>query len=216
MKFPSVVLYDIAGKAVAFGAAALAAVAQTEGRSLVRWFKLLLHPRSMRVASGIEVEQLPRHITLKTVYTDFIAYVFAHAQEVFQRQFDGDHIWERLRSSFELVFAVPNGWSDVEQHFIRDAVLAARVLPPDFADNRLAFVSEAEASVHFAMDHMNLASKMVPGRVLGVIDAGASDVDVLPHVELNRHEYRREHRRHDAVPLRSADASDTPQGVDCV
>lgn len=133
----------------------------------IRSFKLLLHPQELSSASHIQVPPLPPHIDLKTVYKDFIGYAFGHAMKFFQDTLlDGVASWARLSSSFELVFAIPNGWTEAEQGFIHDAVLAACILPPHFAVNRLAFVSEAEASVHFALDDMDFAPYLTKGKVL--------------------------------------------------
>ncbi|KZV96876.1 hypothetical protein EXIGLDRAFT_400207 [Exidia glandulosa HHB12029] len=178
VKCPSVILYNAAGQAIDFGTGALDKARQDKTTHVVRCFKLHAHPRSMRNANAIQVPPLPEHVTLRMVYADFLRFVFNHARDEFQQSFaDGERLWQRLGTSFELVLTVPNAWSSAEQAFLREAVILANVLPEDFPDNRLAFVSEAEASVHFALVKTNIASRLEADTVFAVIDAGGSTVD---------------------------------------
>ncbi|KZV81136.1 hypothetical protein EXIGLDRAFT_391668 [Exidia glandulosa HHB12029] len=175
-KFPTAILYDAGGEPHSFGAAALEAA--NEEMVLVRWWKLLLHPAAMHKASGITPIPLPGHLTLKQVYQDFIYHIFDHATQFFlETQPNAAATWQRLQHSFELVFAIPNGWTEDEQHFLRDAVLSADILPDDYGDQRLSFVSEAEASVHFALEDMGFGAQLSVGEIFTVLDAGGSTVD---------------------------------------
>lgn len=177
-KFPTVVRYDSSGTAISFGAEALENETAVENTCLVRWFKLHLHPKEMRDENAITVPALPPRVTLSVVYRDFLRYAFNHASEFFKSStLDGQALWERLGRSFEIVFAIPNGWNNTQQNFIQDAAVAAGILPANFARQRLFFVSEAEASVHFAVEHMNVAHSMQIGTVFAVLDAGGSTVD---------------------------------------
>ncbi|EJD39203.1 hypothetical protein AURDEDRAFT_91639 [Auricularia subglabra TFB-10046 SS5] len=177
-KVPTVVRYDETGKAVAFGAEAVENPDGLEGTSLARWFKLHLHPQEMRDENDIAVPPLPPKVALDQVYADFLRFTFDHAADCFRRStLDGAVLWDRLKASTELVFAIPNGWSGTQQNFIRDAVIAAGVLPANFAPERLSFVSEAEASVHFALEHMNVGHLLRLGAHFIVLDAGGSTVD---------------------------------------
>lgn len=140
---------------------------------VARWFKLLLHPKEMRDENAITAPPLPANVTLEKVYTDFLRFTFDHAKQYFQTStLDGNLLWDRLGRSFELVFAIPNGWSETQQNFLRTVIVAAGILPANFAQTRLSFVSEAEASVHFAVEHMNVAHLMRVGAVFAVLDAG--------------------------------------------
>ncbi|EJD39199.1 hypothetical protein AURDEDRAFT_171787 [Auricularia subglabra TFB-10046 SS5] len=177
-KVPTVVRYDGDGKAVAFGAAAMEIDEDQEDTELAYWFKLWLHPADMCRQSNIEPPPLPAGVTINRVYEDFLRFAFGHARDYFKTYYtDGARLWERLQSSFDLVFAIPNGWGSTQQSIIRDAVAAAGILPRNYALRRLAFVSEAEASVHFALDHMSLGNRLGTGTLLTVIDAGGSTVD---------------------------------------
>ncbi|EJD39210.1 hypothetical protein AURDEDRAFT_146694 [Auricularia subglabra TFB-10046 SS5] len=177
-KVPSAVRYDRSGTPIAFGAGAVEEAEMPEGTSLAYWFKLLLHPSDMRMAQNLSVPPLPRGVALSRVYADFLRFLFSHARDSFQgRTPDGPVLWQRLRASFELVLAIPNGWSGAQQAFLREAVVAAGILPRNFASHRLAFVPESEASVHFALDHMNVAHWLRVGVCFAVLDAGGSTVD---------------------------------------
>ena len=51
------------------------------------------------------------------------------------------------------------------------------LLPAGFDDERLKFVTEGEASVHYALEFSNSSSWLKPGVVFAVCDAGGSTVD---------------------------------------
>lgn len=72
---------------------------------------------------------------------------------------DGRPIWARLRPTMEFVIAHPNGWYAAEQGVLRNAAIAAGLVPPSDLD-RIHFVNEAEASVHFVTHHANLESQL--------------------------------------------------------
>lgn len=177
-KVPTLVRYDAMGNAVSFGAGAAEDSDVTEGTSQAFWFKLLLHPKEMRDSQDVSAPPLPSMVTLQKVYADFLRFLFNHARDSFQRcNPDGAILWQRLRSTFELVFAVPNGWTGTQHVFLRDAVVSAGIFPRNFESPRLAFVPEAEASVHFALDHMNVGPWLRVGSYFAVLDAGGSTVD---------------------------------------
>lgn len=91
-----------------------------------------------------------------------------------------------------MVLAVPNGYDVVQQGFLRDVVVLAGVLPTGFDPRRLHFVSEAEASVHYGLQHTDGERWLQPGTKFCVLDAGGSTVDttlykctaVHPKIEL--------------------------------
>ena len=113
-----------------------------------------------------------QHLTLSR------RYLFDHACEFFKTgSHDGETIFTRLKDSFTIVAATPNGWDIVQQTFLRDAFVRAGVLPANHNPNRLQFVTEAEASVHFALEHSEGERWLTPATVFGVLDAGGSTVD---------------------------------------
>lgn len=60
---------------------------------------------------------------------------------------------------------------------MRDAFVMAGVLPRGHANDRLQFVTEAEASVHFALEHSDGDRWLTVGTNFSVLDAGGSTVD---------------------------------------
>ncbi|KZV99293.1 hypothetical protein EXIGLDRAFT_831623 [Exidia glandulosa HHB12029] len=178
-KIPTLVRYK-EGKPIAFGADAVDDP-DVEGGPvsyLASWFKLHLHPSTMRSSSNIAVPPLPPKITLKQVYADFLSFIFKHAVEFFTTSaHDGERIWSRLNNTVVIILATPNGWDSYQQGFLHDAIVVAGVLPQGFEPDRLQFVTEAEASVHYALEHTRGGEWLTAGAHFAVLDAGGSTVD---------------------------------------
>lgn len=178
-KLPSLVRYNVKGEPIMYGADALENAPGIDG-TLARWFKLHLHPQNMKTAdtNALEIPPLPEGVSLKQVYSHFLRYLYSHSTEFFrENSHDGPSIWDRLQDSVEIVLAIPNGWDTVQQGFLKDAVILAGILPEDYQPRRLQFVSEAEASVHFALQHTESGRWLQPGTNFAVLDAGGSTVD---------------------------------------
>jgi hypothetical protein len=161
-KIPSIIWYDSDKNARAFGAEArqsdVEEKAEDEGWQLVRFFKLHLHPETMRAEQEIEVPPLPTGISLEQIYADFLRYLISHTEAFFkEKTIEGDALWKKLRGSVEFVIAHPNGWEIKEQAFLRRAAVSAGLVSSlSAADEQIHFVSEAEASVHFVMFNANM------------------------------------------------------------
>ncbi|CAE6486340.1 unnamed protein product, partial [Rhizoctonia solani] len=80
-RIPTVVSYNKECKPVCFGAEANEPV--EEGCTLVRHFKLHLHPAELRDQYDIKLEALPEGVTLRQIYADFMTYLFAHTKKYF-------------------------------------------------------------------------------------------------------------------------------------
>jgi len=180
-KVPTVVRYTADGRPAQYGTEAVENVDGLENTTLAKWFKLHLHPAAMRTQNHLTPPALPRLVSLKAVYADFLGYVFRHAREfVDKSSLDAvgrGSLWTRLKDSCVIVMAIPNGWDDAQQAFLRDAVVMAGILPFNHDRERLKFVSESEASVHFAIAYANIGSWLRKGTTLAVCDAGGSTVD---------------------------------------
>ncbi|KAJ1303493.1 hypothetical protein OPQ81_011679 [Rhizoctonia solani] len=179
-KIPTLVYYDNHGRAMAFGAEAIAEEdnADDQGWTLAKRFKLHMHPNEMREKYSIKLEPLPNGVTLPQIYTDFMKYLFKHTEPFFKdRIVDGPKIWESYKDGIIFVIAHPNGWGIREQEFLRKAAIDGGLVGAGDAKNRVRFVTEAEASVHYCLGHSNISSRLRVGLNFGVCDAGGSTVD---------------------------------------
>ncbi|CUA68940.1 hypothetical protein RSOLAG22IIIB_08194 [Rhizoctonia solani] len=144
-RIPTVVSYNKECKPVCFGAEANEPV--EEGCTLVRHFKLHLHPAELRDQYDIKLEALPEGVTLRQIYADFMTYLFAHTKKYFcEHVINGEKIWQACYEDMTIVLAHPNGWGTIEQGFLRGAAIAANLVTTENAYSNLQFVSEAEAS----------------------------------------------------------------------
>ncbi|CAG7852131.1 SubName: Full=Uncharacterized protein {ECO:0000313/EMBL:CCA70381.1} [Serendipita indica DSM 11827] len=165
-KIPSLVAYE-ASRPIAYGAEALE-YADTEGYYVARWFKLHLHPDSMKVVDEppvygsvtnvsptFEIPPLPPSVSLKQIYAHLLGYLFDHFRNFFKENtVDGTRIWQRLGERCTIVLATPNGWDTTQQAFLRSAAILGGLLPENFPEERLR-----------------------KGVIFAVTDAGGSTVD---------------------------------------
>jgi hypothetical protein len=108
----------------------------------------------------IEVQPLPYKVPLRQIYSDLFRYLYRHTKASFEdREINGSDIWKKLEDSIPFVFAHPNGWAAHEQAFLRDAAVHGGLVPENAARERVFFVSEGEASVHFVMAHGSIESR---------------------------------------------------------
>ncbi|KZV88104.1 hypothetical protein EXIGLDRAFT_679279 [Exidia glandulosa HHB12029] len=172
-KVPTAVRYDYNGQPVHFGAEAVDVEHEQDG-PLATWFKLWLHPEELRDTYGLEAPALPEGVPLERVYSDFLHYVFKHAQQFVKNVAMSNEVQE----NYDIVMAIPNAWDNRQQTFIRNAAVAANIFPRNFDPRRLLFVSESEASVHFAIEHVpDIGAWLRPNTTFAVLDAGGSTVD---------------------------------------
>ncbi|KAG8760330.1 hypothetical protein FRC14_003342 [Serendipita sp. 396] len=186
-KIPTLVAYK-RGKPIGYGVDAIEQAAAQDGE-LAKWFKLHLHPDSMKVVDEppeygsdttptFEVPPLPSGVTLKKVYKHFLRWLWDHAQDFFKNNtVDGERIWERLGGKSFIILATPNGWDTTQQGFLRQAVIEAGIINKGQDEDRLFFVTEGEASVHYALHYSQSKSWLNDGSMFAVTDAGGSTVD---------------------------------------
>ncbi|KAG8826100.1 hypothetical protein FRC19_009707 [Serendipita sp. 401] len=207
-KVPTLVAYQN-GVACAHGATALDMV-RDDDYQVARWFKLHLHPSSLKNQihlntdqgsssdtsfSDEEIPPLPEGVSLKDIYTSFMAYVYKTTEDFFtNRTPNGRRIWDRLKDRNIIILCTPNGWGTNEQDFMRDAAIAAGILSAHEVDDRLEFVTEGEASVHYALAYTKSDTWVKKDVMFAVVDAGGSTVDStlyicksnLPRITLKR------------------------------
>lgn len=185
-KIPSLVWYDGSGQvscihvsspltfnkivnysqARAFGAEArspeILDQAEDYGWHLAKHFKLHLHPNPMRSGEQLQLDPLPPNVTIDQIYADFMGYLFGVTRRFFmERILDGENTWTSLEDTIEFVIAHPNGWDVGQQSILLYAAVAADLVPSLYvAQERIHFVSEAEASVHYVLVHADLESRL--------------------------------------------------------
>ena len=170
-KIPSIVWYDRQGIPQAFCAEARApaiiARAEREQWHLAEQFKLHVHPASMATHHIVNLIPLPPGVSIEKIYADILDYLFRHTQIFFEeKEFElggGGQIWRKLalQNSIDFVLAHPSGWSLQEQSMLRRAAVKAGLVQSiQIAAERVQFVSEAEASVHYVMFHADLQSRL--------------------------------------------------------
>lgn len=189
-KIPTIVAYRN-GEPIAFGAEAQEYLGDEE-YTIAKWFKLHLHPQSMRLedappaysrhpnhADLTEIPPLPTGVTLKGVYSSFMRYLYNSSRAYFENTTpNGAGIWDRLQDSMVLIFAIPNGWDTVQHEFLKTAALdAGLVRSDDDAEKRIELVTEGEASVHYAIQKTRASSWLQKGTMFCVCDCGGSTID---------------------------------------
>ncbi|KAG8830437.1 hypothetical protein FRC18_008098, partial [Serendipita sp. 400] len=194
-KIPTLVTYEQGGM-IACGAEAREYIGD-EAYEVSRWFKLHLHPDSMKISDrppaydsdgntspSMEIPPLPSNVTLTKVYSDFMRYVFSGFRTFFQETTpNGVAIWDRLSSSIVIVLTIPNGWDTRQQGFLKQAAREADIVQSEEdADLRIDFVTEGEASVHYVLGKVNHRTWLKKGTMFAVTDAGGSTVDSTLYV----------------------------------
>ncbi|ELU42318.1 hypothetical protein AG1IA_03652 [Rhizoctonia solani AG-1 IA] len=180
-KVPTLALYDKHGKAIAFGAEVEEMMDDTDDRDsgLAKRFKLHMHPSEMREKYSIKLDPLPNGVGLLQIYADFMNYLFKNTEPFFKdRIVDGPTIWEAYKDNITFIIAHPNGWGIREQEFLRRAAVDGGLVTVADSKNRVRFVTEAEASVHYCISHSNISNRLKAGLNFAVCDAGGSTVDI--------------------------------------
>ena len=131
-KFPTAVRYDRTGRALSFGAEAVEQESDAPDHSiLLRYFKLRLHTKDMIEGCYLKVPDLPPNVTDERVSADFLRYTFDHCIDFFKNSTpDGATIWNWLKGNFQLVYAVPNAWTEKQHLFLRFATGMAGIILP--------------------------------------------------------------------------------------
>lgn len=125
-----------------------------------------------------EIPPLPPSVSLRKIYADLLGYLFDHARDFFKNNtVDGARIWTRLGEKCTIILATPNGWDTTQQAFLRSAAILGGLLPEHFPESRLRFVTEGEASVHYALEYSQSGAWLRKGVIFAVTDAGGSTVD---------------------------------------
>lgn len=112
------------------------------------------------VKSG-DLPPLPPGKSATDVLSDYLGYLYDCAKIYIQESHaSGDILWASLDNRIDFVLSHPNGWEGPQQSKMREAAIRAGLVPQiEAGRNRIHFVSEGEASLHFCLDS-GLASEV--------------------------------------------------------
>ena len=103
-----------------------------------------------------EIPHLPLNKSVIEVLADFFKYLYRAASDYikFYRAGLGEGVWRSVEGDIHFVLSHPNGWEGQQQAKMRKAAVLAQLVP-DTAQgySRISFVTEGEASLHFAIEH---------------------------------------------------------------
>ena len=105
------------------------------------------------------VPPLPPNKTVVEVIADFLRYLLQCASSYIRDTHpNGEELWNVLKDDIDYVLSHPNGWEGKEQNQMRQAaVRAGLILDTPDGHARVTFVTEGEASLHFAIENGVLA-----------------------------------------------------------
>ncbi|EPQ55253.1 hypothetical protein GLOTRDRAFT_129538 [Gloeophyllum trabeum ATCC 11539] len=192
-KVPSVLYYDANGVVQAVGQEAENLFEMLESREAednnwirVEWFKLHLRPKEMNAAhiTDYSIPPLPANKTVMDVFADFLSYLFKCAKDYISTAHGaGETLLESLEGSIHFVMGHPNGWGGLQQQKMRKAaVQAGLVKNMDAACDRIQFVTEGEASLHYCLENGLSAEKMKAGNKIMIVDAGGGTIDLSSYL----------------------------------
>ncbi|PPQ65510.1 hypothetical protein CVT24_010806 [Panaeolus cyanescens] len=200
-KVPSILYYDAEGNLKAAGAETLPEdvkdTAYREQWTKVEWFKLHLRPKQMKEKGEDDdaIPPLPPNKQIEDVFADYLRYLNECALR-FIEYAHGAEMWESLSSHLSptidengrytrgegivYILSHPNGWEGYHQQIYSNSAVKGGLLPDnlDSLQERLHFVTEGEASLHWAYQTLGSNATMKKGTGFTVIDAGGGTIDV--------------------------------------
>ncbi|KAI0031110.1 hypothetical protein K488DRAFT_87114 [Vararia minispora EC-137] len=182
---PSVIYYSKDGKVAAVGAEEPSEDAYDEKGVYpwkMEWFKMLLRPKGIQVMhDNVPEPKLPPNKGIENIYSDFYRYLF-HCTKLYISQTNpaGEIFWNSIdEDDMTFVLAHPNGWGGAQQAVMRRAMVKAGLVPDgDKSFERVNFVSEGEASLHFCLADGAVSDEIEPESTVMVIDAGGGTIDI--------------------------------------
>ena len=117
-------------------------------------FKMHLRPVGMQLnTNGVELEDVPPGISAERIMGDYLKYLFAETETFIKDSHtDGIDIWREVQGRIKFVLSHPNGWEGLQQSQMRDAAILAELVPDTtIGRQRIHFVTEGEASLHYCL-----------------------------------------------------------------
>ncbi|KAF5321819.1 hypothetical protein D9619_002183 [Psilocybe cf. subviscida] len=194
-KIPTIIYYDRNGKVRAVGAEAMreGIYEQAEDEEWVKaeWFKL--HLRS-KIAPGAgkqvtnDIPPLPPGKTVVDVFADFLSYLYKCATAYIKdTDVNGAALWDSVEGQIDFVLSHPNGWEGTQQNEMRKAAIQAGLVPDTAIGHaRLSFVTEGEASLHYAIQNGLPPAATKTGNGVVIVDAGGGTIDVSSYRSISK------------------------------
>ncbi|PBK82169.1 hypothetical protein ARMGADRAFT_1038780 [Armillaria gallica] len=185
-KIPTVLYYNPSGDLMAAGAEALdeGVIRSAEDEGWVKYsrFKLHLRPRWVHTQEiNDAIAPLPPGKDVVEVFGDFYAYLVQCTLTFIQESHqNGSDVLSFCEDHIEYIISHPNGWEGIQQKKLRRAAVYAGIIPDnDKGQERIHFVTEGEASLHFCIDR-GLSPSVRNEEGVMIIDAGGGTVDIIP------------------------------------
>jgi len=129
-------------------------------------------------AANAAIPPLPLNKTVVEVFADFLEYLLKCASAYLQ-EYHGTEWWASVQYHIEFVLSHPNGREGAHQSEMRRAAILAGLVPDTTAGHaRLSFVTEGEASLHFALHNGLPTGAIKNGEGIVIVDAGGGTIDI--------------------------------------
>ena len=119
-----------------------------------------LRPAHLVAEQGFNVKDippLPRNKTVIDIFSDILRYMYKSTKQ-YIRERQGDDIWDSVGTNVEFILSHPNGWEGKQQSEMRRAAVSAGLVATvSEALERISFVTEGEASLHFCLNKIPTA-----------------------------------------------------------
>ncbi|KAM6497431.1 hypothetical protein JOM56_007904 [Amanita muscaria] len=116
----------------------------------VEWFKLHLRLPHLAASQEFEIQSLPKNKTPVQAFGDLLRYLFQSTKKYIT---DSELCsWDSVERNIDFILSHPNGWEGKQQSQMRKAAIAAGLVDKSEALERISFVSEGEASLHFCLN----------------------------------------------------------------
>ena len=114
-------------------------------------FKLLFGPKR-GAKLGLHCP-FPPNKTKEDVFSDYLQYLYDCSREFIEDTHpDGVLLWKSLHGDTQFILSHPTTWGGRQHNVLRECMVRSGLLPYPHS-NRIAFVSEGEANLHYIMRH---------------------------------------------------------------
>ncbi|KAF8901894.1 hypothetical protein CPB84DRAFT_909984 [Gymnopilus junonius] len=192
-KIPTIIYYDKEGNVRAVGAEAMREGIEDEAEdgewTKAEWFKLHLRPKTQSAAHVTQkIPPLPQGKAAIEVFADFLRYLHKCARTYIEETHaNGVDLLKSLEPRTYFVLTHPNGWEGGQQSLMRKAAVMAGLIPDtQSGQERLSFVTEGEASLHYCIQSGLTNEAMKSGKGVLIVDAGGGTIDISAYKQTSQ------------------------------